>query len=262
MNMVFRLLLAFLLFTQTAFATIEFDGAETGGDVLSCGTGNTVTNGNMTISAWIYQTGNGGNSLPRIFQRDTAASTAQGIALYVNNNGAIDNALGFLATGTTNLVQESASNVFANSTWTHVLATWTGSTTATNAHIYVNGVEVSSGTPTNGASLHTVDNNNWIGNRGDVARTWQGKITDVATWNVVLTSQEILQLAKSRVKRMPLQVQPSALTAYLPLDEEENNTPANADVFRDLKGVNNCTGDDGTNNTGLVSFAEEVLSYP
>lgn len=44
------------------------------------------------------------------------------------------------------------------------------------------------------------------------------EINEIAVWSTILTSREISQLALSRVKRMPYQIQPSSLELYLPTD--------------------------------------------
>ena len=61
---------------------------------------------------------------------------------------------------------------------------------------------------------------------------------------------------------MSLQVDPSNLVMYLPLDDLADGAASNGLTFGDLSGNgNDGTGDDGTNNTGLTAKAEVVLSY-
>lgn len=92
---------------------------------------------------------------------------------------------------------------------------------------------------------------------------WDGGICEVAVWDVALSDHGIEQLALSRLKGMPLQIQPSNLVMYLPMDDEPDGTSFDGDTAWDRSGTgNDGTGDDGGNNTGLTAKAEEVLSYP
>lgn len=89
-------------------------------------------------------------------------------------------------------------------------------------------------------------------------------VNDVAIWKGVAVSGAELSLSyNSRVKHMPLQIQPLNLVAYLPMDDGQDGTSADGATVSDMSGNgNNGTGDDGANNTGLTWKAEEVLSYP
>ena len=68
-----------------------------------------------------------------------------------------NNVVRLFHTGTTSLSVVSATNAFAVNEWEHLSFSWDGSTTAANVDIYVNGVEVSYATQTNGATLSNAD---------------------------------------------------------------------------------------------------------
>jgi hypothetical protein len=84
---------------------------------------------------------------------------------------------------------------------------------------------------------------------------WKGTITEVAYWSTELPANEIQLLANSKIKGKPLQVQPSNLVAYWPLDDGESGTSANGDIAQDLAGVNN-----GTCSGGI--WREETILNP
>ena len=92
-------------------------------------------------------------------------------------------------------------------------------------------------------------------------RYFNGTISDVAVWSVAITDDEIALLAQSRMKRMPLQIQPSNLKAYLPLDDVSEGTTINTKDFIDMSGNgNNGTGSDAGGES--IGEAETYISYP
>jgi len=103
----------------------------------------------------------------------------------------------------------------------------------------------------------------FIGGRTS-AGGYGGDVTEVAIWDAALTNAEIALLYNAKVKGMPLQIQPSSLWGYWPLDDEEDGSSADGDTFinRVTPGTADGTGIDGGNNTGLTAKAEELLTYP
>ena len=89
-----------------------------------------------------------------------------------------------------------------------------------------------------------------------------GTATEFFIYDTILTSTEIQALANSYVKHMPLQIQPSSLQGYWPMDDQPDGTSADTDTVRDLSGNgNDGTGDDRTG--GVLTWqAENFLSYP
>lgn len=235
---------------------VEFDGAD---DKIACGTDDILQeNAALTISAWINPDT---DHLGAILARRN--NTGGGNVRFSTDN-VVPQSLYFLAAGGTSLVRKSATLTITPGVWQHVLVTWDGSVTATNVHLYINGIEQSYATTTNGVSI--VNNAGGTTNIGLTEPTFNpfnGKISEVAYWNIELNAQEIANLASSRVKRMPLQIRPASLVAYWALDEQPNGTSGDGDIFVNLAnpGKHNGTGSDGANNTGLTCLAEEVLSY-
>ena len=230
-----------------------FDGVD---DLFNCGSAaglDALTN--LTYSAWIYANSTGESGVGAILFKSNTFSNHTGFRM--DNTATLNFSVDY---STTDLARSASDNSCSLNAWHHVLCTWTGSATATNIKIYVDGVETTYKTTTNGVGTRNSDAayNQCIGNRLAASLTFDGVITEAAIWNVVLTAAQIELLAKSRVKMMPLQIQPSALKAYWPLDESS-----------DAGAVANAVDRSGNGNTGTAtSFpatagrAELNLSYP
>lgn len=253
---IFCLILS-LLFCSLSYAGITFDNASSGGDRLTCGTGDVLTeNGAVTIMVDFNATGLGTSNSARFVQRGTAGT---GLLFQASN------AVQFFNTGGTNLVRNSGTS-FVSTGVRHILfMTWDGSTTAANVHFYLNGTEEDSyGTTTNGVTpTDNAGTTLLIGNRHDFTRTFDGTIYRVAIWDAVLTTSEMDQIRLSENALMPLQIKKTNLQRYWLLTDEPDGTSGEADTFLDYSGNGgSCTGDDGTNNTGLTSVSNVVVSYP
>lgn len=129
--------------------------------------------------------------------------------------------------------------------------------------LYVNANEDYNVTPT-GSNWQGADTFLIGGHEPDDANMyWNGGINEVAVWSTQLSTGEISQLYKGKVKRMPLQIQPSSLVGYWPLDDYADGTALNtdADGYKDLSGNgNHGQGVDADNDS--LNVAETVLSYP
>ncbi|CAN5322876.1 hypothetical protein BH10PAT1_BH10PAT1_1780 [soil metagenome] len=166
---------------------INFDGAD---DVVDAGSGSNLDDlSSMTLEAWIYPRSLGGGSLSRIMEK-AATVTTLGWRWQLNSSNSIIFAQDYAGT---DLSRTSANNVFSLNTWSHVVVTWTGSSTATTIHIYVNGVETGYGTTTNGTSTRVSDAAQTlkIGNTTDGTRGFNGLIDDAKVFNYVRTPAQI-----------------------------------------------------------------------
>ncbi len=147
----------------------------------------------------------------------------------------------------------------SENTWFHFAGTYNGAT----QKMYIDGVER--------------DTDEWISNlaqkvvalhiggrfQGGTAFPFDGNMTELYIWGKALTANEIKLLFDSQVKGIGLQIQPSNLVMYLPLNDQPDGTSFDGDTAVDRSGNgNDGTGDNGGNNTGLTAKAEEVLSYP
>jgi len=224
---------------------------------ITCGTSNSMLmiGTACTISIWTYITGNGENNEGFLIAKGSGGG--EGIRLQVAGGSS----LYFVVAGATYLVRANTNAAFSFNTWYNFLATWDGSTTAANSHIYINGTEINYNQTQNGVSLSsTFDGMITIGNRGSFARTFYGALSEAAVWNVELTTREIRNVASSRVKRMPLQIRPGNLQGYWPLDELSNDALSfGSGLFRDLSGRGNNGSPFG--NPAPTGLPEKVLTY-
>lgn len=141
----------------------------------------------MTVMAWIKPISAGASSQGRIVDKSNGGA---GWSFKMNGATMVQFAASEFAT--TDAVRNSSASIALN-TWQHVAVTWTGSATATNIHIYVNGV-LSDGTTTNGAGAARDDSASplTIGNRPvDLARAFDGQIDEVRVYNRALSAASI-----------------------------------------------------------------------
>ena len=221
-------------------AGIDFDG----GDDYVNGSITPITDTVCTLSAWINPDSGGENNEGRI----VSISTPGYGTLFLWPNSRIKAAF---ANSYPNENNSVSSTTYSIGSWQHVLVTYDN---ASAPKIYLNGVEVSYSSRSFAGAV-TADPANFIigTNDTDGTYTFDGKIAEVAVWDVALTPTEIAQLANAQIKDMPLQIQPSNLKGYWPMDDGPEGTSADGDTVRDASGNgNNGIGNDGANNTGLT----------
>lgn len=178
------------------------------------------------------------------------------------------NDIQFFHSGSTSLNRVSNTSAFTADVWNHFLVTWDGGTTATNVHIYVNGSEVSYATTTNGVSFTSADGTSTLCIEGATSVTnpnnrIDGTLSELAVWDAVLDANEIALLASSRVKRIPLQIKPSNLKRYWPLDDVAGGSSADLVNMTDMSANRVAiTANNNANDTGTTSISESQLSYP
>lgn len=176
---------------------LNFDG---GNDLVRVPTNSLITDlGPMTISAWIKPRSLGGGSLGKIVVKDTALSTGYW-QFFVCTNASVDTLCFSTIYGTQTLNAFAAGPALKYGEWQHVAMTWDGSQTATNVHLYINGVETTYQTQTNGSGASQSDAalDLIIGNRGDGTRAFDGLIDEVRLYNRALTASEIVTLYNTK----------------------------------------------------------------
>mgnify|MGYP003394429653 FL=1 len=163
----------------------------------------------------------------------------------------------FFGVDSTSISNSHNNTKLSTGTWYHLVVTYNGS----GGTFYVNGV--ADGSPSNMASIDGNDTVLRVGSESGGGTYWDGIISYVAIWNVVLTQAEVTLLSSSKVKTMPLQIRPSNLKLFLPLDDQPDGTSGDGDIFHDRSSnANNGTGGDGANNANLTAKAEDFFSYP
>jgi hypothetical protein len=158
----------------------------------------------LSVSAWIRTNGEPGSW--RIVQKNNdpccLSEPNQGWRFVIADNGsALDKALQFDQdySGAGNyLRQRTVNNVIVPNTWQHVVATWDGSLSSANVHIYVDGVEKTTGADQDatGSRVSDAAQNLAIGAAipAPVTDVFNGSIDEVRIYNRVLSADEVAQL--------------------------------------------------------------------
>lgn len=213
-----------------------------------------------TVSAWIFPRSSGDLKDGRIAVRGNFGSASLVFGI-INTSALI-----MYEVWTGNDKHRYTGNVFTLNTWNHVLGTFGIGPAYDNFKIYVNGSETSYVFNQDGSGV-AEDNSSFtfkVGGDSNAARTFDGFISELAVWNTILTSSEISLLASSRTRYIPLQVRPSSLVTYLPLDEVSQGVSVSvSNIIRDRSSYgNNGSSQFGTGGANPVGSADQVLSYP
>lgn len=181
-------------------SAIELDG--TNGQYVNCGSNSVLDNiSPMSLSVWIYTKGANPNSaFARILDKRPLNGQATGWSLiHETTNDFVDFLVDF--DGGTDLRVQTSNSTLAKNIWQHILLTWDGSLTATNVHIYVNGIEVGYQTQTNGVGNREDDSTGTfdIGNAtaSSYERAFNGLIDVPSVYNRILSTFEAVQLNRN-----------------------------------------------------------------
>ncbi len=167
----------------------------------------------LTAEAWIYPKSTGEGTFGRIIQKMTTAGNPGWIVMMTNSPS---NSLRFdVDTDTVDLSVISSGSSITLNQWNHIAVTWTGSLTATNVHLYINGKETGYSTQTNGTGSRTSDAaaNLLFGNDSSSSRTFDGYIDTGRVFNYARTPA---QIAWSYNKGLPI--------GYWKMDECQGTT--------------------------------------
>lgn len=169
----------------------SFDNANTIINAQSVATLDNLPATGMSLATWIYPKSQGESSAGVIMAKNVGTTPSAGWLLQFAGT----NALTFTVDGSTDLVRTTSNSVVTTNAWNHVEVVWDGViTTASSVHIYVNGIEVTYATTTNGASrVDDGTSNFYIGNDSTQARTFDGIIDDARVYNYSRTSKQIIE---------------------------------------------------------------------
>jgi hypothetical protein len=168
-----------------------------------------------TLAAWFYPTSAVGTQAIVALGDNNAIDSIRGLRV-----NAVANKLTLLERDTVDTFGEPASTVNYNANaWNHGAGVFTASNSRT---VYLNGGNSAS----DATSLGTVNLNDvavgaWQRNATQVT-FFNGRVADVAYWNVALTAAEILALANGA---RPFTIRPQSLLLYYPLDGLQSPEP-------------------------------------
>jgi len=173
--------------------SLEFDGAD---DIVTIPDNDILDGlGPLTFAAWINpQTMGEGDNGRIIGKYNGTTQFRPDFRVDINNR------LLFRYDGTTNLQRVTSNNTITTNQWQHVAVTWNGGTGSAGVHIYVNGVEQSYSSSSDGSGLNDgTAFNYYIGNNNTAERTFDGHIDEVRIYNRVISSAEIRALANGNM---------------------------------------------------------------
>lgn len=235
--------------------SIEFDNVD---DVMT----NTVLTGGITTefscSLWMYAGSDGGAVSAWLYQGRNYIQQKSQVLLRDELSGAMNIAFNHRQTGSTNKKAITSDRPASINMWHNVICLAKRNVAM---EVYVDGVEATSYSQQDIPLVGLEDFDEiYVGNISAGNRSFDGKISELALWKSFLDASEIAML-QSGVKRMPLQVDPANLLDYWPLDDRGDGTTADSKTHLDMVASHLLTGDHGGNASGLIGYAEEVLSY-
>ena len=172
---------------------LDFDGVN---DFVDMGSPASLDDiGAMTVSTWVKPNTAGEDGLGKIVTKDVSISSNRW-TLYIDNANGPLNAFGFFKeAGASPLWVQAVNNSVEYGEWQHVVVTWDGSATATNVHLYKNGVELGYQLQQNGSAISSdAALPLLIGGAQDGSRVFDGSIDEVRLYSRVLSQSEILSL--------------------------------------------------------------------
>ena len=197
-------------FTSTSSAVVpgklgqglKFDGVD---DKINAGSASSLddiatTNGSFTASLWVKLTGFGGGGTGMLLSKETNSLGGSGWYFGLISSFSSLRLVGRF-NGGTNLEVRTSTNSFTAATdmgkWRHLVVTWDGSSTASNVHIYKDGVELGYGAQIDGVGTFSSDAARSFtigGGDGTTGVLSDGVIDDVRVYNRTLSVSEIRRL--------------------------------------------------------------------
>ncbi len=211
-------------------------------------------NAAFTVSFWCNVISGGGEAsgVGYVISRDNG--TTAGVVIGTELGNVSKSMIRLFIRGGTLMDVESSLDAFDINTWTHVVVTHDGSSTAANCHIYINGTETTYVTQSNGATPG--DNSAQaikIGNNDATTRTFDGRLCEMAVWSSALSSGNVTTLYGSGAppRGLPRLVSPTTLQAYWPMDEKASGNT-----------VTTVYDHSGNSNTGTASGSPVGYTNP
>lgn len=243
--MLIRALVIVMLLCSSGWGAVDLNGDA---DYITVSDTGLSLNRNFSIAGWVYAD-----------VSDTMAIIGHGCGAWLVRvvSGLKFN---FLESNVQSLLTSSTN--FSAQTWTHFVFVMN---TTGGMGFYLNGVIDGTAGTSNNFSAVTCDAQ--IGIDEDCsgcgnANYFNGKLSDLAIWDIEISADDALKLAKSRGKRMPLQIKPSNLIAFWPLDDGVDGSILNtaSNFYKDIDSTNHGTATDADGDS--LNSAELILTYP
>jgi len=151
----------------------------------------------LTIMAWLYRSGGGGNNLGRVIDKRNLASVGSAAWYLAYDDSVTEYFFDTYRWSSTGGAWRTTGDAAPLNTLHHLALTYSFSSTTNDAQFYINGSatgmeELSA--PSGTAQSESVDL--VIGNRDNNDRNWAGGIAEVSIHNRILSAGEILGAAK------------------------------------------------------------------
>jgi hypothetical protein len=252
----FLILISLITFSH---AGVEFDESD---DAINCGSDSTLDNMSpLTFAAWVNISSSHTVS-NRYFAKRTGTPGDQAKNMFTESGDTIGSRIEYDDGSSIDLL---TTTTFSRDVWEHIVFVWDGTFEAAGDGIFLNGTEASYATETDASDTGTdsdAGGSFYIGNRPEKSRPSGAIYDEVYVWEAALTDNEIALLASSRVRGVGLQIQPSALRGYWPLDDHPEGTDTDGLTFLDMSGNGNtCTAEDDDNSNTMLSKGGAVSSY-
>lgn len=254
-----ELIFLMLLMCPPAFAAVDFNPSD---EAIDLGSASSLDDQEpFAASVWIYPDSSNAGTFRRIFGKDSTTILNTGYWMLFFHNGGTNRIRFNKSHATGDVLAVTNDNAWTADTWQNFLVTYDGGTSASGIHIYVNGVEqtYSLTQDATGAKASDASISLFLGNRGALTSGFDGQLSEFYFWDKVLSADEIANISKSRVVGIGLQVSPSNLLVYTPLDDfADGATVTGASSIIDRSG----NGNHGSPSNDPVARAQQALSYP
>ena len=256
-------LLASIALCISVQGAVEFDGTD---DIMTISASSSLNNLQQNaFSASLWFKSDGINH-SQYFVGKHAGGVNFGWLLWIYYNGYSRLQIWVYTDATSGLAASAQNPTYlSDNQWHHICIRYNNAGDK-RPDIFIDATEISY--DTHDAATGTLNNDSggdlFIGGRTiDNNRNFDGCMTDITIWNTWLSDTDIKQIYDSGLKWYSLQMHPTNLVLYLPMDNYPAGTSGDGKVFSDMsKYRNNAMGSDGSGNTGLRCRAEEFLSYP
>jgi hypothetical protein len=238
-----------IISSKESYCSVRFDAVD---DLITISSWSDLTA--FSISAWIYPISLGEGSIGRIVHIGNGSDASDGaLSLEATNRLRF-----FIVWSGTDGDWNTGNNSLVLNQWHHVAVTYDGSSTSNVPSFYIDGVLQTTSVVLTPTLARETQTQAYIGNRSNTTATFNGSITDVAIWNKVISDIEVKKIYLSKTKNMPLQISPSSLVGYWPLDDfSDLNIALGSLSIKDRSHIYR----NATPSGGLIGEAESILSY-